>query len=146
MRNVQLSACVRIVDASLHPDALYRAPGQLLPVARRAYHNAILAAEPRFAEPRAVVSIVDPDEAVATSLRGFTVLRAEERLLEVELPLRAALALPEHSGQVLHAGWEALSAELSREKAAALRVRKGLDPLPATGPIGAPVFSTNVDD
>ncbi|PRT53915.1 Elongation factor 2 [Wickerhamiella sorbophila] len=53
MRSVR----VNLMDVTLHPDAIHRGGGQLIPTMRRATYAAVLLAEPRIQEPIFMVEI-----------------------------------------------------------------------------------------
>lgn len=60
MRSVRIN----ILDVTLHPDAIHRGGGQLIPTMRRATYAAVLLAEPRIQEPVFLVEIQCPESAI----------------------------------------------------------------------------------
>lgn len=60
MRSVR----VNILDVTLHPDAIHRGGGQLIPTMRRVTYAAVLLAEPRIQEPVFLVEIQCPENAI----------------------------------------------------------------------------------
>jgi len=54
-----------VVDAVLHPDAVHRGSGQIVPASRRAFIAAQLTAEPRLVEPIFLVEIQCPEKAMS---------------------------------------------------------------------------------
>jgi elongation factor 2 len=55
---------VNIMDVTLHPDAIHRGGGQIIPTMRRATYAAALLAEPRIQEPVFLVEIQCPENAI----------------------------------------------------------------------------------
>lgn len=55
---------VDIMDVTLHPDAIHRGGGQIIPTMRRATYASVLLAEPRIQEPLFLVEIQCPDNAI----------------------------------------------------------------------------------
>ncbi|ANB12347.1 elongation factor 2 [Sugiyamaella lignohabitans] len=55
---------VNILDVTLHPDAIHRGGGQLIPTMRRVTYAATLLAEPRIQEPVFLVEIQCPENAI----------------------------------------------------------------------------------
>ncbi|CAN6613702.1 elongation factor 2 [Trichomonascus vanleenenianus] len=55
---------INILDVTLHPDAIHRGAGQLMPTMRRATYAAMLLAEPRIQEPVFLVEIQCPESAI----------------------------------------------------------------------------------
>ena len=53
-----------VMDVELHPDAIHRGGGQIIPTARRVYYAAELTAQPRLQEPWYQVDITTPAETV----------------------------------------------------------------------------------
>uniref|UniRef100_A0A060SWD6 Elongation factor 2 n=1 Tax=Blastobotrys adeninivorans TaxID=409370 RepID=A0A060SWD6_BLAAD len=53
-----------ILDVTLHPDAIHRGGGQIIPTMRRATYAAMLLAEPRIQEPVFLVEIQCPESAI----------------------------------------------------------------------------------
>lgn len=51
---------INILDVSLHPDAIHRGGGQIIPTARRVYYASILTANPRLQEPIYLCEITAP--------------------------------------------------------------------------------------
>lgn len=60
MRSVR----VNILDVTMHPDAIHRGGGQIIPTMRRATYAAMLLAEPRIQEPVFLVEIQCPENAI----------------------------------------------------------------------------------
>lgn len=60
MRSVR----VNILDVTLHPDAIHRGGGQIIPTMRRATYAATLLAQPRIQEPVFLVEIQCPENAI----------------------------------------------------------------------------------
>ncbi|KAF5094954.1 hypothetical protein D0Z00_003329, partial [Geotrichum galactomycetum] len=60
MRSVR----VNILDVTMHPDAIHRGGGQIIPTMRRATYAALLLAEPRIQEPVFLVEIQCPENAI----------------------------------------------------------------------------------
>jgi len=54
----------RVLDVTLHADAIHRGGGQIIPTARRVYYAASLTAKPRLMEPVYLVEIQCPSQAV----------------------------------------------------------------------------------
>jgi elongation factor 2 len=55
---------INILDVTLHPDAIHRGGGQIIPTMRRATYAATLLAEPRIQEPVFLVEIQCPENAI----------------------------------------------------------------------------------
>ncbi len=55
---------VKLVDASLHEDAIHRGPSQVIPAVREGIKNAILKADATLLEPFQIIRIDVPDELV----------------------------------------------------------------------------------
>ncbi|KAF5095071.1 hypothetical protein D0Z03_001912 [Geotrichum reessii] len=60
MRSVR----VNILDVTMHPDAIHRGGGQIIPTMRRVTYAALLLAEPRIQEPVFLVEIQCPENAI----------------------------------------------------------------------------------
>lgn len=58
------SVRVNILDVTLHPDAIHRGGGQLIPTMRRATYAAALLAQPAIQEPVFLVEIQCPENAI----------------------------------------------------------------------------------
>jgi len=58
--------CVRfnVKDVTLHPDAIHRGGGQIIPTARRVYYACVLTATPTLQEPIFLCEITTPPDAV----------------------------------------------------------------------------------
>jgi elongation factor 2 len=54
----------KVLDVTLHTDAIHRGGGQIIPTARRCYYACVLTAKPRLQEPVYLVEIQCPDTAV----------------------------------------------------------------------------------
>lgn len=67
---------LRVIDVTLHADAIHRGAGQILPVARRVYYASMLTASPTLLEPVYLADISCPQDAtggiygVLTTRRG----------------------------------------------------------------------------
>lgn len=61
MRSIRIN----ILDVTLHPDAIHRGAGQLMPTMRRVTFASVLLAEPRLQEPVFLVEIQCPENAVS---------------------------------------------------------------------------------
>lgn len=59
MRSVRIN----ILDVTLHPDAIHRGGGQIIPTMRRSTYAAFLLAQPRIQEPVFLVEITCPQDA-----------------------------------------------------------------------------------
>lgn len=60
MRSIRIN----ILDVTLHPDAIHRGGGQIIPTMRRVTYAATLLAEPRIQEPVFLVEIQCPENAI----------------------------------------------------------------------------------
>ncbi len=60
---------VKLVDASLHEDAIHRGPAQVIPAVKQAINNGILKAEPTLLEPLQIIRIDVPDELVGAVMK-----------------------------------------------------------------------------
>ena len=83
MRSVR----VNILDVTMHPDAIHRGGGQIIPTMRRATYAAMLLAEPRIQEPVFLVEIQCPENAIGgiysvlNTKRGQVLLRSSAPVL-----------------------------------------------------------------
>lgn len=59
------SVRVNILDVTLHPDAIHRGGGQLIPTMRRVTYASLLLADPGIQEPVFLVEIQCPENAVS---------------------------------------------------------------------------------
>ena len=55
---------VKVIDVTLHADAIHRGGGQIIPTARRVFYGCELSAEPRIQEPVFMVEISAPESAL----------------------------------------------------------------------------------
>jgi len=53
-----------LLDVTLHPDAIHRGGGQIIPTARRCYYACMLTAQPRLQEPVFLVEIQCPESVI----------------------------------------------------------------------------------
>jgi len=60
LRGVKMS----VLDATLHPDAIHRGAGQIVPACQRVFYASQMTANPRFLEPVYLVEIQCPETAV----------------------------------------------------------------------------------
>jgi len=83
-------------DASLHEDAVHRGPAQIIPAVRHAIFDSMLAAEPTLLEPKQVLRVDAPQEAIgsvtaeASNRRGEILNMEQEEfsaVLTVKLPV-----------------------------------------------------------
>jgi elongation factor 2 len=144
---------VKVVDVTLHADAIHRGGGQIIPTARRVIYACMLTAEPRLQEPVYQCEIQVPQDVmgncygVLTSRRGH-VFSEEQRPGTPMVNLKAYLPVSESFGftallrsntggkafpQCVFDHWETLDndplQEGSKSNAVVLatRARKGLD-------------------
>jgi elongation factor 2 len=88
MRGVRFS----LVDATLHPDAIHRGGGQIIPAARRVFYASQLQAQPRLMEPIFLVEINCPNESIngvynVLSQRRGEVIEVLDNLVKAYLPV-----------------------------------------------------------
>jgi elongation factor 2 len=81
-----------ITDANLHPDAIHRGGGQIIPAARRVFYASQLQAQPRLLEPMYLVEIQCSSESVSgvfniLSQRRGTILEVTDTLVKAHLPV-----------------------------------------------------------
>ena len=55
---------INLYDATLHPDAIHRGGGQIIPTSRRVIYASVLTAQPRIFEPMYMCEIQCPEQAV----------------------------------------------------------------------------------
>lgn len=55
----------KVLDVTLHSDAIHRGGGQIIPTARRVFYAACLTAQPRIMEPVYLVEITCPETAIS---------------------------------------------------------------------------------
>ena len=61
-----------ILDVELHPDAIHRGGGQIIPTARRVYYAAEMTATPRYQEPVYLCDISTPSEVMSGVYQYFS--------------------------------------------------------------------------
>ena len=61
-----------ILDVELHPDAIHRGGGQIIPTARRVYYAAEMTATPRYQEPVYLCDISTPSEVMSGVYQCFS--------------------------------------------------------------------------
>jgi elongation factor 2 len=143
---------LRLLDVTLHADAIHRGAGQILPTARRVYYASVLTAQPTLMEPVFLADISCPQDAtggiygVLTTRRGH-VFAEEMRPGSPIVQLKAYLPVSESFGftEALRAAtggkafpqcsfdhWEKLNTDpltagtKCNETVLAIRKRKGL--------------------
>lgn len=135
---------VKLVDASLHEDAIHRGPGQVIPAVRQAIHEAIRQAGGTLLEPKQKVYIRVPQDymgAVTHEIQGrrgqILDMKQEGDLivLEAKAPVAemfgfASAIRSAAEGRVLwsteNLGFEKLPNDLLQSKITEIRNRKGL--------------------
>mmetsp|Transcript_3259 Transcript_3259/g.5461 ORF Transcript_3259/g.5461 Transcript_3259/m.5461 type:complete len:295 (+) Transcript_3259:1-885(+) len=97
------SVILRVLDVTLHADAIHRGAGQLLPTARRVYYASMLTASPTLLEPVYLADISCPQDAtggiygVLTTRRGH-VFAEEVRPGSPIVQLKAYIPVAESFG------------------------------------------------
>ncbi len=61
-----------ILDVELHPDAIHRGGGQIIPTARRVYYAAEMTASPRYQEPVYLCDISTPNDVMGGIYQCFS--------------------------------------------------------------------------
>ncbi|MEM4366510.1 MAG: elongation factor EF-2 [Candidatus Anstonellales archaeon] len=141
---------VKLVDASVHEDAIHRGPAQVIPAIKRPIYAAILMANPILLEPKQKVLIQVPQDfagAVLTFLgsrRGQLINMEQE---EETATIHAIFPVAEMfgfsnalrgvtQGRAIwyqeYAGFDPLPKELMKEVVSSIRKRKGESPEPPT--------------
>lgn len=148
------SVIMRVIDVTLHADAIHRGAGQILPVARRVYYACMLSASPTLLEPIYLADISCPQDAtggiygVLTTRRGH-VFAEEMRPGSPIVQLKAYLPVSESFGftgalraatggkafpQCSFSHWDRINTDpltpgtKANETVLAIRERKGLKP------------------
>jgi elongation factor 2 len=143
---------IRVLDVTLHADAIHRGAGQILPTARRVTYASILTAEPTFLEPVYLVDITVPQVAmggiygVLTQRRGH-IFEEQQQPGSPIMNLKGYLPVSESFGftaalrsatggkafpQCVFDHWERMNSSATDEGSKAhtaaceIRVRKGL--------------------
>lgn len=140
------SMLVRLVDASLHEDAIHRGPAQVIPAVRFAIKNSILNGDPTLLEPKQIIRIDSPEESMGDVMKEVQNRRGEvedvssERgmnILRCKLPVSQMFGFEGQlksvtGGKGFHflidVLFEELPKELLVETLKAIRKRKGLPP------------------
>jgi elongation factor 2 len=144
---------VKVIDVTLHADAIHRGGGQIIPTARRVIYGCMLTSEPRLQEPVYQCEIQVPQDVmgncygVLTSRRGH-VFSEEQRPGTPMMNLKAYLPVAESFGftallrsntggkafpQCVFDHWDTLDQDPLEEGSKAnvvvmgIRQRKGLD-------------------
>jgi len=145
---------LRLLDVTLHADAIHRGAGQIMPTARRVTFASMLTGGPNFMEPFYLADISTQQEGVG-AIYGIITQRRGQVIAENQLPgspivvmkcyvpvaesfgltaaLRAATAgkaFPQcsfHHWAVMNAGDPTVVGSKANELAVKIRVRKGLD-------------------
>ncbi len=60
---------VKLIDASLHEDAIHRGPAQVIPAVKQAINNGILKSDPTLLEPLQIIRIDVPDELIGAVMK-----------------------------------------------------------------------------
>ena len=145
---------LRLLDVTLHADAIHRGAGQILPTARRVFYASMLTAAPTLLEPIYLADINCPQDStggiygVLTTRRGH-VFAEEMRPGSPMVQLKAHLPVSESFGftgalraatggkafpQCSFSHWDRLSTNplipgtKANDTVLAIRKRKGLNP------------------
>ncbi len=141
---------VKLVDATLHEDAIHRGPAQIIPAARSAMLAGMLGAEDIILEPKQYLFIHVPQDYLGSvtrevqSRRGQILDIEQERdmvMLKAKVPVSEMFGFAGDirsatEGRVLwsteFAGFEKLAEDLQDDVIREIRNRKGLKPEPPT--------------
>ena len=96
-----------ILDVELHPDAIHRGGGQIIPTARRVYYAAEMTATPRYQEPVYLCDISTPGDVMSGVYQCFSqrrgVVFSEESVQGTPLlVVKAYLPVAESFGFTAH--------------------------------------------
>jgi elongation factor 2 len=96
-----------IQDVELHPDAIHRGGGQIMPTARRVYYASEITASPRFQEPVYLCNISTPADVMSGIYQCFSqrrgVVFSEENVQGTPLlEVKAYLPVSESFGFTAH--------------------------------------------
>jgi len=141
--------CFKLVDATLHPDAIHRGGGQIIPAARRVFYASQLQAKPRLMEPIFLVDIQCPSDALSgiynvLNQRRGTIIEAQMSSVKAYLPVMESFGFTEDlrgaTGgkafpQCVFSHWKIMpddpldpESTKMRELISEVRKRKGLSP------------------
>jgi elongation factor 2 len=148
------SVILRVIDVTLHADAIHRGAGQILPTARRVYYAGMLTASPTLLEPIFLADISCPQDAtggiygVLTTRRGH-VFAENQTPGSPQVQLKAYLPVSESCGfngalsaatggkavpQGSFSHWDRINTDAltpgtkCNELVLSIRARKGLNP------------------
>lgn len=98
-----VGACFKLVDCTLHPDAIHRGAGQITPTARSVLYAACLVSKPVLMEPFYLVDILAPDSVMGgiystMSKRRGLVISEEPREGQPLVEVKAHLPVGESFG------------------------------------------------
>jgi elongation factor 2 len=137
---------VKLMDASLHEDAVHRGPGQVLPAVRYAIRTGMLYGNAYLLEPRQIIRIDVPTELMGSALREVQSRRGqvlsidEERgvtIIKAKLPVAEMFGfdskLKSATGgkgfySLIDVTFEKLPKELQDDVIIKIRKRKGMKP------------------
>jgi elongation factor 2 len=135
---------VRLLDASLHEDAIHRGPSQTIPAVRNAIFGAMLTADAKMLEPRQRVFVSVPQDLMGDVTRELQQRRAtiddiesegEQAVVHAEAPVSemfgfSAAIRSATGGRALwsteQAGFAPVPHNLQRDKIGEIRDRKGM--------------------
>jgi len=142
-----------IGDSVLHPDAIHRGGGQIIPTAKRVFYAAQLTAKPRLMEPVYLVDIQCPEKVISgvysvLNQRRGTIIEQLQKLGTPMFTLKGYLPVLESFGftsalraatggkafpQLLFDHWEILDSDplvpgKAQDLVTGVRKRKGLNP------------------